>query len=318
MGGKSGKIQGFCLPPIRVKTRCPPGRVGLIFYLDISVKVALTSAREVVIPEKEDTMEKRPTILIVDDDPDFIQALETTLTNKGYAIVTAADRLRAEHMVRSQEPDMVILGTIMPRGDAFLFHKWIKQTLAFSSLPIMIINVSPDKQLIKGWRLNEGLQCDAEDFLTRPVDPEALMPRIQSLLDRQPGKRIRVLIVDDHAVVRDGIRAVLALQRDMQVIGEAANGKEALEKTIELMPDVVLMDIVMPVMNGLEATKKICQQCERPKVLVLTQYDDDENIRASREAGALGFIPKAAASARLLTGIRSVARGEEFIRSLTL
>jgi NarL family two-component system response regulator LiaR len=84
------------------------------------------------------------------------------------------------------------------------------------------------------------------------------------------------------------------------------------------MPDVVLMDIVMPVMNGLEATKKICQQCERPKVLVLTQYDDDENIRASREAGALGFIPKAAASARLLTGIRSVARGEEFIRSLTL
>lgn len=73
----------------------------------------------------------------------------------------------------------------------------------------------------------------------------------------------------------------------------------------------------MPVMNGLDATKVICQQCERAKVLVLTQYDDDENIKASREAGALGFIPKAAASARLLTGIRSVARGEEFIRSLT-
>jgi DNA-binding NarL/FixJ family response regulator len=143
------------------------------------------------------------------------------------------------------------------------------------------------------------------------------MPRIQRLLDKQPGKRIRVLIVDDHAVVRDGIRAVLALQRDMQVVGEAANGKEGLEKTIELMPDVVLMDIVMPVMNGLDATKEICRQCERTKVLVLTQYDDDENIRASREAGALGFIPKAAASARLLTGIRSVARGEEFIRSLT-
>lgn len=262
-------------------------------------------------------MEKQPTILIVDDDPDFIQALEVTLTNKGYAIVTAVDRLRAEHMVRSREPDMIILGTIMPRGDAFLFHQWVKQTLAFSSLPIMVINVSPEKQLIRGWRLHEGLQCDAEDFLARPVDPEALMPRIERLLDKQPGKRIRVLIVDDHAVVRDGIRAVLALQRDMQVVGEAANGKEGLEKTIELMPDVVLMDIVMPVMNGLDATKEICRQCERTKVLVLTQYDDDENIRASREAGALGFIPKAAASARLLTGIRSVARGEEFIRSLT-
>jgi NarL family two-component system response regulator LiaR len=77
------------------------------------------------------------------------------------------------------------------------------------------------------------------------------------------------------------------------------------------------MDIVMPVMNGLDATREICRQREWAKVLVLTQYDDDENIRASREAGALGFIPKAAASARLLTGIRSVARGEEFFRSLT-
>ncbi len=82
------------------------------------------------------------------------------------------------------------------------------------------------------------------------------------------------------------------------------------------MPDVVLMDIAMPVMNGLEATKEICKKYERAKVLVLTQYDDEENIRASRDAGALGFIPKAAASSRLLTGIRSVARGEEFIRSL--
>jgi DNA-binding NarL/FixJ family response regulator len=262
-------------------------------------------------------MEKRPTILIVDDDSDFVQALEATLTDEGYTVITAADRSRAEHMVRSQEPSMIILGTIVPRGDAFLFHQWIKQTLAFGSLPMMIINVSPEKQLIKGWRLDEGLQCDAEDFLARPVEPKALIPRIQRLLDRQPGKRIRVLIVDDHAVVRDGIRAVLALQRDMQVIGEAADGKEAIEKSIEFMPDVVLMDIMMPVMNGLEATKEICRRCHQAKVLVLTQYDDDENVRASREAGAIGFVPKAAASARLLTGIRSVARGEEFIRSLT-
>ena len=205
----------------------------------------------------------------------------------------------------------------MPRGDAFLFHQWLKQTLGFSSLPIMVINTSPDKQLIKGWRLEEGLQCDAEDFLARPVEPVALVPRIQKLLDKEVAIRIRVLVVDDHAVVRDGIRAVLALQRDMQVVGEAVNGKDGLEKAIELMPDVVLMDIVMPVMNGLDATREIRKKCERAKVLVLTQYDDEENIKASREAGALGFIPKAAASSRLLTGIRSVARGEEFIRSLT-
>ncbi len=262
-------------------------------------------------------METNVRILIVDDDDDFTQALKATLVDNSYSVVTASERRQAEEMVRSQEPDMIVLGTIVPRGDAFLFHKWLKQTLGFSSLPIMVVNAPPEKQLIKGWRLEEGLQCDAEDFLARPVEPAALVPRIQKLLDREVAKRIRVLVVDDHAVVRDGIRAVLSLQRDIQVVGEAVNGQEGVEKAIELMPDVVLMDIVMPVMNGLDATREIRSQCERCKVLVLTQYDDEGNIKASREAGALGFIPKAAASSRLLTGIRSVARGEEFIRGLT-
>lgn len=261
-------------------------------------------------------MKDNPRILIVDDDPDFIQALQTTLVAKAYEVTTASNRMQAESRVRSHEPDAIVLGTITPRGDAFLFHQWVKQTLAFSHVPIMVINASPEKRLIKGWRLDEGLQCDAEDFLTKPVEPAALVPRIQNILAMEIAKKVRVLIVDDHAVVRDGIRAVLALQRDMQVVGEAADGKEALQKTIELVPDVVLMDIVMPVMNGLDATREITKECKRTKVLVLTQYDDQENIRASQEAGALGFVPKAAASSRLLSGIRAVARGEDFIRSL--
>jgi len=261
-------------------------------------------------------MEKKTTVLIVDDDLDFIEALEKTLVNEAYAVVTANDREQAEKMVRTHEPDMIVLGTIMPRGDAFLFHKWMKQTLGFSNLPIMVINAPPEKQLLKGWRMDEGMQCDAEDFLAKPVEPVALIPRIQKLLDRAT-KKIRVLIVDDHAVVRDGIRSVLNLQRDMQVVGEAVNGKEALEKTGELVPDVVVMDIVMPVMNGLDAAKEVCQKYKATKVLMLTQYDDEENVLASREAGAVGFIPKAAASSRLLTGIRSVARGDQsWIESL--
>jgi DNA-binding NarL/FixJ family response regulator len=263
-------------------------------------------------------MKKNPKILIVDDEGDFIQTLQTTLEDKEYQVVTAGNRINAEDMIRSQEPDLVILGTIMPRGDAFLFHQWLKQSLGFSNLPIMVINAAPEKQLMKGWRLEEGLQCDAEDFLARPIEPAAILPRIQRLIDKGVAKRIRVLVVDDHAVVRDGIRAVLSLQRDMQVVGEAVDGKDGVEKTIQLMPDVVLMDIVMPVMNGLDATREICSQYKETKVLVLTQYDDEENVQASREAGALGFIPKAAASTRLLAGIRSVARGEEFIRSLTV
>ncbi len=261
-------------------------------------------------------MKDNPRILIVDDDPDFTQDLQATLVAKAYQVVIASDRMHAELRVRSLEPDMIVLGTITPRGDAFLFHQWVKQTLGFSNVPIMVINAPREEQLTKGWRLEEGLQCDAEDFLTRPVEPAALVPRIRKLLDKEVAKRIRVLVVDDHAVVRDGIRAVLALQRDMQVVGEAADGKDALEKAIKLVPDVVLMDIVMPVMNGLEATREICRKCKGAKILVLTQYDDEENIRASCEAGALGFVPKAAASSRLLSGIRAVARGEDFIRSL--
>jgi DNA-binding NarL/FixJ family response regulator len=261
-------------------------------------------------------MEKKTRILIVDDELDFADALKEVLEKEAYSVFTASDRVQAEKMVRSQEPDMVVLGTIMPRGDAFLFHKWMKQTLGFSNLPTMVINASPEKQLVKGWRMDEGMQCDAEDFLAKPVEPAALMPRIKKLLDRAT-KKIRVLIVDDHAVVRDGIRSVLTLQRDMQVVGEAVNGEEALDRTRELMPDVVVMDIVMPVMSGLDAAKEICKKYKSAKVLMLTQYDDEENVLASRHAGAMGFIPKAAASSRLITGIRSVARGDQsWIESL--
>jgi DNA-binding NarL/FixJ family response regulator len=261
-------------------------------------------------------MEKNAKILIVDDESDFTEALKETLEKEACSVFIAPDREQAEKMVRSQEPDMIILGTILPRGDAFLFHKWMKQTLGFSNLPVMVINAPPEKQLIKGWRMDEGMQCDAEDFLAKPVEPVALIPRIQKLLDRAT-KRIRVLIVDDHPVVRDGVRSVLTLQRDMQVVGEAINGKEAIEKTAELLPDVVVMDIVMPIMNGLEAAKVICKKYKSAKVLMLTQYDEEENVLASRQVGAVGFIPKAAASSRLLTGIRSVARGDQsWIESL--
>jgi DNA-binding NarL/FixJ family response regulator len=266
--------------------------------------------------ERRLKVEKKPTIMIVDHEIDFVEALQRTLENEAYTVVTAHDRQQAEKMLRSHEPDMIILGTIMPRGDAFQFHKWMKQTLGFGNMPLMVINAPPEKQLLEGWRMDEGMQMDAEDFLAKPVELVALIPRIKALLDRAT-KKIRVLIVDDHAVVRDGIRSVLTLQRDMQVIGEAVNGKEAVEKTQELIPDVVVMDIVMPVMNGLDAAREICRKCQPSKVLMLTQYDDDENILASRQVGAVGFIPKAAASSRLLTGIRSVARGDQsWIESL--
>ncbi|MBI4296204.1 MAG: response regulator transcription factor [Chloroflexi bacterium] len=125
--------------------------------------------------------------------------------------------------------------------------------------------------------------------------------------------KIRVLIVDDHAVVRDGIRALLALADDVEVVGEAANGDEALKRAEELEPDVILMDIGMPLMDGLEATRRIHKEVPRAKVLVLTQFDDREHIFPIIEAGASGFVSKVAASSELLQGIRHVYQGDSYL-----
>lgn len=126
-------------------------------------------------------------------------------------------------------------------------------------------------------------------------------------------KKIRVLIVDDHTLVRDGIRALLALFADIEVVGEAADGKEALEKTRELAPDVVLMDLAMPIMGGLEATRRIHKEFPETKVLALTQYDDSEYVVPVIEAGARGFITKMAASSELVSAIQVVYNGESYL-----
>lgn len=126
-------------------------------------------------------------------------------------------------------------------------------------------------------------------------------------------KRIRILIVDDHTLVRDGIRALLELVADIEVVGEAANGKEALEKVEQLLPDVVLMDLAMPIMGGLEATRRIRKQFPQTKVLALTQYDDSDYVIPVIEAGARGFVTKMAAFSELASAIQAVYRGESFL-----
>ncbi|MDH4068355.1 MAG: response regulator transcription factor [Dehalococcoidia bacterium] len=125
--------------------------------------------------------------------------------------------------------------------------------------------------------------------------------------------KIRVLITDDHAIVRDGICALLALTGDIEAVGEATNGREALEMVKKLVPDVVLMDIAMPLMNGLEATRRIHKEFPQTKVIVLTQYEDREYVLPVIEAGAGGFVSKTAASSELTSAIRSVYRGDSFL-----
>jgi len=126
-------------------------------------------------------------------------------------------------------------------------------------------------------------------------------------------KKIRILIADDHTLVRDGIRALLALAVDIEVVGEAATGKEALEQVKELRPDVVLMDLMMPMMSGLDATRRIRREFPETKVLALTQYDDSEYVIPVIEAGARGFITKMAAFAELASAIQAVSKGDSYL-----
>ena len=120
---------------------------------------------------------------------------------------------------------------------------------------------------------------------------------------------IRVLLADDQRLVRTGLRMILTAEPDLDVVGEADNGQQALERCQELAPDVVLMDVRMPVMDGVESTRLLQQLPDPPKVIVVTTFDLDEVVYEALRAGASGFLLKDAPEARLLAAIRVVAEG---------
>jgi len=127
---------------------------------------------------------------------------------------------------------------------------------------------------------------------------------------------IRILVADDHALLRDGIRSLLSAYDDMDVIGEALDGKDAIEKAKELAPDLVIMDIAMPVMDGMQATRHITKQLPGVKVLMLTQHDNKEYKAMCQEIGAAGFVPKRALAKELVSAIRAVQEGHSYLYTL--
>jgi DNA-binding NarL/FixJ family response regulator len=133
---------------------------------------------------------------------------------------------------------------------------------------------------------------------------------------------IRIVIADDHGVVREGLRAVLGSEPDMEVVGEAATGKEVLERATEVLPDVILMDIQMPDLNGIDATRRILGANPGIGVVVLTMFGDDDSVFSAMRAGARGYVLKGAPPSEILKVLRAVAGGEahfgpEIARRLT-
>jgi Response regulator containing a CheY-like receiver domain and an HTH DNA-binding domain len=125
-------------------------------------------------------------------------------------------------------------------------------------------------------------------------------------------RKIRVLLADDHTVVRQGLRALLAAEEDIEIIGEAENGRQALQLVKKMLPDVVVMDIAMPVLNGVEATRQITRYVPSVKVLVLSTYSNDEYVEQLTEAGAAGYLVKQTAANDLLKAIREAFKGNAF------
>ena len=117
---------------------------------------------------------------------------------------------------------------------------------------------------------------------------------------------IRVLVVDDHAILRDGIRSLLDRQQDVEVVGEAASGLEALERAAQLNPDIVLMDLAMPDMDGLEATRRLHEQFPEMKIVILTQHDNREFVGPVLEAGASGYVLKRSGGRELVAALLQV------------
>ena len=124
---------------------------------------------------------------------------------------------------------------------------------------------------------------------------------------------IRILLADDHALFRSGLAALLAAHAEFEVVGEAADGFEAVRQAVALRPDVVLMDIGMPGLGGVEATREVRKQCPSVRILALTQHDEDGYLRQMLKAGAGGYLVKRAADTELFGAVRAVARGDVYL-----
>lgn len=125
--------------------------------------------------------------------------------------------------------------------------------------------------------------------------------------------KIKVLLADDHAMVRDGLNALLGAQPDIEVVGQAANGREAVNAVAALQPDIVILDITMPELNGIEATEQVRERCAKCQVIILSMHSTTEHIFRALRAGARGYVLKESAGSELITAVRRVYAGQRYL-----
>jgi len=145
------------------------------------------------------------------------------------------------------------------------------------------------------------------------IDPIASGAQQETVADASARTKIRILVVDDHTILRVGLRMMLNAQPDIEVIGEASDGNQAVSEAMRLVPDVILMDIAMPDCNGIEATRQVKRLQPETRILVLTMHENEEYLFQVLRAGASGYILKEAADTELITAIRTVSSGRFYL-----
>ncbi len=236
-----------------------------------------------------------PTALVVDDDPTLRDVYRALLTLQGYTVRTAADGLEALHQLQTDPPDVVLLDQQLPQMSGLevlrCLHALGRQ------VPVVLVSGTLDAETCATAQALGVRAC-----LQKPIGWVDLERCLVPLQDRP---RLRVLLADDHPVVRAGLAALLSAEADLAVVGQADDGQEAVEKACALLPDVVLMDVAMPVLDGIAATRRIRAACPTVQVIGLSMFDRSAEAQPMLDAGAVGYVSKTETAAALFAMLRT-------------
>lgn len=253
-------------------------------------------------------------VLVVDDEPHLRSALTKLLKAEQYTVLTAADGETALRISRQKLPDIVLLDVAIPAPDGREICRQIRQ---FSKTTRMVYFTG----MVEGYRHQPSMQelmLEADALIAKPASARTILAELRRVLEKSRDKQgggggnaspmIRVLVVDDHQVVREGLCRILAADGDIEVVGQAQNGQEAIQQAVHLVPDVIVMDLKMPGMDGIEATREIKEKCPSTNVLMLTLYAEDVLAEAV-EAGVSGYLLKDSSMSQITASVHEVYDG---------
>lgn len=220
-------------------------------------------------------------ILVVDDDPDILDALTTILEAQGYTVVTAQDGIEALANLKAKKPNLMILDLLMPRMDGFAVCKELQDPrwAEYRDIPLLVVTSVREEASRRRYELETGLELNVDDYIEKPIVPHVLLERVSKLIKKERKglktneggpkmeSKAKILVVDDDADFVEATKTVLESERYQVIV--AYNGDEGLEKAREESPDLIILDIIMPVKDGFSAAEQLKKDPQLSKIPVL-------------------------------------------------